>query len=141
MHRTFTIQRLGVFFRQRDNLMFPAWAFVLPGTLMRLPIGLVESLAWTVFTYFETGLTLTAGRCVPSCLGLLQHIFQVADGHAIRSHIDAGRERMCCMYLSRVDVLCPDTLLQPDCCHPALGPSICVPRRVFRLCHPSVPYK
>ena len=112
MHRTFTIQRLGVFFRQRDNLMFPAWAFVLPGTLMRLPIGLVESLAWTVFTYFETGLTLDAGRCVPSCPGLLQHVFRVAGGQAICSHIDAGWDRMCRMYLSRVDVLCPDTLLQ-----------------------------
>ena len=61
-YRTFTIQRIGVFFRQRDNLLFPAWAFVLPGTLLRFPISFIESLAWTVFTYFETGLALDAGR-------------------------------------------------------------------------------
>lgn len=53
---------MPVFFKQRDNLFFPAWAFVLPSTLVRFPISLIESLLWTVFTYFEISLTLDAGR-------------------------------------------------------------------------------
>lgn len=60
--RTFTIDRMPVFFKQRDNLFFPAWAFVIPSTLVRFPISFVESLFWTVFTYFEIPLTLDAGR-------------------------------------------------------------------------------
>lgn len=48
--RTFTIDRMPVFFKQRDNLFFPAWAFVVPTTIVRLPISFVESLLWTVFT-------------------------------------------------------------------------------------------
>ena len=51
-----------MWFRQRDNLWFPAWAFVTPVTLVRFPVSFVESLLWTVFTYFEVGLTLDAGR-------------------------------------------------------------------------------
>ena len=52
-----------MFFKQRDNLWFPAWAFVLPGTLVRLPISFYESLLWVVLTYFEVGLTLDGYRC------------------------------------------------------------------------------
>jgi hypothetical protein len=56
------IERLPVFFKQRDNFFFPAWTFVIPTTLMRLPVSFVESLLWTVITYFEIDLAPTAGR-------------------------------------------------------------------------------
>ena len=46
--RTFTISRMPVFFKQRDNYFFPAWAFVIPTTILRLPISLVESLLWSI---------------------------------------------------------------------------------------------
>ncbi|DBB05992.1 hypothetical protein WJX82_004698 [Trebouxia sp. C0006] len=59
---TFAIERLPVFFKQRDNFFFPAWTFVIPTTLMRLPVSFVESLLWTVITYFEIDLAPTAGR-------------------------------------------------------------------------------
>ena len=63
--RTFTIERMPTFFKQRDNLWFPAWAFVLPSTIVRVPLSVVESLLWVIFTYFEVGLTLDAGRWLP----------------------------------------------------------------------------
>lgn len=59
---TFAIERLPVFFKQRDNFFFPAWTFVIPTTLMRLPVSFVESLVYTVITYFEIDLAPTAGR-------------------------------------------------------------------------------
>ena len=54
--------RIAVWQKHRENLFYPAWAFVLPTTLVRFPVSMVESLVWTVFTYFEVPLTLDAGR-------------------------------------------------------------------------------
>ncbi|KAL3144459.1 hypothetical protein ABBQ32_004202 [Trebouxia sp. C0010 RCD-2024] len=59
---TFAIERLPVFFKQRDNYFFPAWTFVIPTTIMRLPVSFVESLVYTAITYFEIDLAPTAGR-------------------------------------------------------------------------------
>ena len=56
------IERLPVYFKQRDNFFFPAWTFVIPTTLMRLPVSFIESLVYTVITYFEIDLAPTAGR-------------------------------------------------------------------------------
>ncbi|KAK2976352.1 hypothetical protein RJ640_014183, partial [Escallonia rubra] len=50
-----TIFRLPVFFKQRDSLFYPAWAFALPIWLMRIPISLMESLIWIVLTYYTIG--------------------------------------------------------------------------------------
>ena len=58
------IERLPVFFKQRDNYFFPAWTFVIPTTIMRLPVSFVESLVYTAITYFEIDLAPTAGRWV-----------------------------------------------------------------------------
>ena len=62
MEALLQIDRIDVFFRQRDNLFHPAWAFVLPTTLIRLPISFVESLTWLVIVYFEAGLAPQPGR-------------------------------------------------------------------------------
>lgn len=50
-----TIQRLPVFYKQRDALFYPAWAYVLPSCLLRLPMSLYESLIWISLTYFTIG--------------------------------------------------------------------------------------
>ncbi|KAJ9190251.1 hypothetical protein P3X46_001475 [Hevea brasiliensis] len=39
--------RLPVFYKQRDLLFYPAWAFTLPNFLLRVPISVVESFVWT----------------------------------------------------------------------------------------------
>jgi len=84
------VQRLPVFYKQRDNLFYPVrhqrggctalashpcvavravhchavqvWAFVLPVTLLRLPYSLLEAVIWTVITYFAIGFAPDAGR-------------------------------------------------------------------------------
>ena len=37
------VQRLPGYFKQRDNLMYPAWAYVFPTTILRLPCKLALS--------------------------------------------------------------------------------------------------
>lgn len=59
-----TVERLPVFFKQRDNLFYTATSFVMPATLMRIPYSLVEALTWTVITYFTVGLAPQADRSV-----------------------------------------------------------------------------
>ncbi|XP_065866326.1 ABC transporter G family member 29-like [Euphorbia lathyris] len=49
------IMRLPVFYKQRDLLFYPAWAFTLPNFLLRIPISIWESAVWTLVTYLSTG--------------------------------------------------------------------------------------
>ncbi|CAH9117683.1 unnamed protein product [Cuscuta europaea] len=57
-----TVMRLPVFFKQRDHLFYPAWAFVLPIWLFRIPISFIESGIWVVLTYYTIGFAPSAGR-------------------------------------------------------------------------------
>lgn len=57
-----TIQRLPVFYKQRDLLFHPPWVFTLPTFLLRVPISVVESVVWTVMTYYTIGFAPEASR-------------------------------------------------------------------------------
>lgn len=59
-----TIMRLPVFYKHRDLLFYPSWAFTIPNFLLRLPMSLVESIVWTLVTYFSIGYTPDGSRCV-----------------------------------------------------------------------------
>ncbi|EPS65201.1 hypothetical protein M569_09576, partial [Genlisea aurea] len=50
-----TVLRLPVFFKQRDALFYPPWAFSLPIWLLRIPLCFVESLIWVSLTYYTIG--------------------------------------------------------------------------------------
>ncbi|KAM1056398.1 hypothetical protein ACFX13_030551 [Malus domestica] len=50
-----TVFRLPVFFKQRDALFYPGWAFALPIWLTRIPISFMESLIWICLTYYTVG--------------------------------------------------------------------------------------
>ncbi|KAF3628286.1 ABC transporter G family member 39 [Capsicum annuum] len=54
--------RLPVFFKQRDSLFYPAWAFALPIWLLRIPLSFMESLIWIVLTYYTIGFAPAASR-------------------------------------------------------------------------------
>jgi hypothetical protein len=42
-------ERLSLFYKQRDNLFYPSWAFQLPNmVLLQWPQAFVESLVWSV---------------------------------------------------------------------------------------------
>ncbi|KAJ7565358.1 hypothetical protein O6H91_02G066900 [Diphasiastrum complanatum] len=57
-----TIFRLPVFFKQRDLLFYPGWAFSLPTFVLRLPMSLVETGIWVALTYYVMGLAPDASR-------------------------------------------------------------------------------
>jgi ABC-type multidrug transport system ATPase subunit/ABC-type multidrug transport system permease subunit len=57
-----TIRRLPVFFKQRDLYLYPAWAYTLPGVLLKIPHSLFDSLIWTSITYYGIGYSPEAGR-------------------------------------------------------------------------------
>ncbi|KAL4357686.1 hypothetical protein HN51_028978 [Arachis hypogaea] len=57
-----TIFRLPVFFKQRDLLFFPAWAFALPVWIFRIPLSFIESGLWVCLTYYTIGFAPPASR-------------------------------------------------------------------------------
>lgn len=57
-----TMFRLPVFYKQRDFLFYPAWAFGLPIAITRIPVSFVESTIWVVLTYYTIGYAPSASR-------------------------------------------------------------------------------
>lgn len=57
-----TVFKLPVFFKQRDFLFYPAWAFGLPIFFLRIPISFIESAIWIILTYYPIGLAPSADR-------------------------------------------------------------------------------
>ncbi|XP_027349412.1 ABC transporter G family member 39-like isoform X3 [Abrus precatorius] len=50
-----TVFRLPVFYKQRDFMFFPAWAFGLPIWVLRIPLSIMESGIWIALTYYTVG--------------------------------------------------------------------------------------
>lgn len=50
-----TILKLPVFYKQRDLLFFPAWAYSLPTWILKIPITIVEVGIWVAMTYYVIG--------------------------------------------------------------------------------------
>ncbi|KAL3518498.1 hypothetical protein ACH5RR_021087 [Cinchona calisaya] len=66
-----TVFRLPVFFKQRDSLFYPAWAFALPIWVLRIPISVMESLIWILFTYYTIGFAPSAARFFKQLLAFI----------------------------------------------------------------------
>ncbi|GLJ08413.1 hypothetical protein SUGI_0088240 [Cryptomeria japonica] len=58
----YTITRLPMFFKQRDLLLFPAWAFTIPTLLLSIPISIVEAFSWVIVTYYGIGFSPEISR-------------------------------------------------------------------------------
>uniref|UniRef100_A0ACD5YHJ1 Uncharacterized protein n=1 Tax=Avena sativa TaxID=4498 RepID=A0ACD5YHJ1_AVESA len=54
--------RLPVFYKQRDDYFYPAWAYAIPSFILKIPVSLVESVAWTSISYYLIGYTPEASR-------------------------------------------------------------------------------
>ncbi|RZC82275.1 hypothetical protein C5167_045056 [Papaver somniferum] len=57
-----TVVGLPVFYKQRDLLFFPAWAYALPIWILRIPLSLMESGLWIILTYYTIGFAPAASR-------------------------------------------------------------------------------
>ncbi|CAA7057995.1 unnamed protein product [Microthlaspi erraticum] len=56
------IQRLPVFYKQRDLLFHPSWTFTLPTCLLSIPVSIFESVVWVSITYFLIGFSPEPSR-------------------------------------------------------------------------------
>ncbi|KAH6765688.1 pleiotropic drug resistance 3 [Perilla frutescens var. hirtella] len=56
------IFRLPVFYKQRDNLFHPAWAWSLPSFILRVPYSMVEAVVWSGVVYYTVGFAPETGR-------------------------------------------------------------------------------
>lgn len=57
-----TIMKLPIFYKQRDLLFYPSWAYALPTWILQIPPALVEVLIWVVLTYYVIGFDPNVGR-------------------------------------------------------------------------------
>ncbi|GMI77982.1 Arabidopsis thaliana ATP-binding cassette G36, PLEIOTROPIC DRUG RESISTANCE 8 [Hibiscus trionum] len=73
------ISRLPVFYKQRDLLFHPVWTFTLPTFLLRVPISILETVAWMVVTYYTIGYAPAASRFFKNFL-LVFLVQQMAAG-------------------------------------------------------------
>ncbi|CAA2949090.1 ABC transporter G family member 29 [Olea europaea subsp. europaea] len=73
------IQRLPVFYKQRDLLFHPPWTFTLPTILLKIPISVIETIVWMVITYYTIGFAPEASRFFKHLL-LIFMIQQMAGG-------------------------------------------------------------
>ena len=57
-----TIAKLPIFYKQRDLLFYPAWAFALPTWILKIPVTFLEVAVWVFITYFVIGYDPNVGR-------------------------------------------------------------------------------
>ncbi|GJU35135.1 AAA+ ATPase domain-containing protein, partial [Tanacetum coccineum] len=57
-----TVMRLPVFYKHRDSLLYPAWAFALPIWVLKIPLSLMEAGIWVSLTYYTIGYAPDASR-------------------------------------------------------------------------------
>nr|XP_043627458.1 pleiotropic drug resistance protein 1-like isoform X7 [Erigeron canadensis] len=50
-----SILKLPVFYKQRDLLFFPAWAYSIPTWVLKIPVTVVEVATWVIMTYYVIG--------------------------------------------------------------------------------------
>ncbi|KAL9443070.1 hypothetical protein AB3S75_016429 [Citrus x aurantiifolia] len=74
-----TIMKLPVFYKQRDFLFFPAWAYSLPTWILKIPITFIEVGIWVFMTYYVVGFESNIERFVKQYF-LLLCVNQTASG-------------------------------------------------------------
>ncbi|XP_061336750.1 pleiotropic drug resistance protein 1-like isoform X2 [Gastrolobium bilobum] len=74
-----TIAKLPVFYKQRDLLFYPSWAYAIPSWILKIPVTLVEVAVWVFLTYYCIGFDPNVGRFFKQYLVLL-FISQMASG-------------------------------------------------------------
>uniref|UniRef100_A0A803KN58 ABC transporter domain-containing protein n=1 Tax=Chenopodium quinoa TaxID=63459 RepID=A0A803KN58_CHEQI len=57
-----TVMRLPVFFKQRDLYFYPAWAYAIPATILKIPLSILLAVIWTSLTYYTIGYAPEVGR-------------------------------------------------------------------------------
>lgn len=59
-----TVARIGVFYKQRDFYLHPAWAYSIPAAILKIPFSFLDAFLWTALTYYVIGYSPEPQRCV-----------------------------------------------------------------------------
>ncbi|KAJ8751713.1 hypothetical protein K2173_025884 [Erythroxylum novogranatense] len=57
-----SVMKLPVFYKQRDFLFYPSWAYALPTWILKIPITLLETAIWVIITYYVVGFESNVSR-------------------------------------------------------------------------------
>ncbi|XP_074275948.1 pleiotropic drug resistance protein 1-like [Silene latifolia] len=74
-----TVSKLPVFYKHRDLLFFPPWAYSLPSWILKIPITFVETAVWVGLSYYVIGFDPNVGRMLKHYL-ILVLLSQMASG-------------------------------------------------------------
>ncbi|KAK7261880.1 hypothetical protein RIF29_28203 [Crotalaria pallida] len=74
-----TIAKLPVFYKQRDLLFYPSWAYAIPSWILKIPVAMVETAAWVFLTYYVIGFDPNVGRFFKQYL-VLFFLSQMSSG-------------------------------------------------------------
>ncbi|KAI3848811.1 hypothetical protein MKW92_046664 [Papaver armeniacum] len=74
-----TVVKLPVFYKQRDLLFFPPWAYAIPTWILKIPITIAEVALWVFVTYYVMGFDPNVERLFRQFF-LLLFLHQVASG-------------------------------------------------------------
>uniref|UniRef100_A0A6V7QPR8 ABC transporter domain-containing protein n=1 Tax=Ananas comosus var. bracteatus TaxID=296719 RepID=A0A6V7QPR8_ANACO len=85
-----SIAKLPIFYKQRDLLFYPSWAYALPTWILKIPISFLECAVWILMTYYVIGFDPNIERFFRHYL-LLVLISQMASG-LFRLLAAVGRE-------------------------------------------------
>ncbi|XP_022756464.1 ABC transporter G family member 38 isoform X2 [Durio zibethinus] len=66
-----TIDKLPIFYKQRDLLFYPSWAFSLPTSVLGIPISIFEVALWVAITYYVIGFDPNVTRMLQQYLVLV----------------------------------------------------------------------
>ncbi|GLJ45897.1 hypothetical protein SUGI_0966190 [Cryptomeria japonica] len=56
------LDKLPVFYKQRDLMFYPAWAYSIPIWITQIPVSLLESFVWVALTYYGIGYAPSPSR-------------------------------------------------------------------------------
>lgn len=73
------ISRLPVFYKQRDNLFHPSWAWSISSWILRVPYSVLEAVVWSCVVYYTVGFAPSFGRFL-RFMFLLFSVHQMAIG-------------------------------------------------------------
>ncbi|KAD6794569.1 hypothetical protein E3N88_05465 [Mikania micrantha] len=85
-----TIQKLPVFYKQRDFFFYPTWVYALPTWFVKIPVSFLEAGIWTILTYYVIGFDPNFWRFLKHYL-LLVVVNQMSSG-LFRFIGSAGRD-------------------------------------------------
>ena len=57
-----TVARLPIFYKQRDIYFYPAWAYAISASILKIPLSMLVAIMWTCLTYYVIGYSPEPGR-------------------------------------------------------------------------------